>query len=78
MRKFVVIFLLDDCKSNAFWFLFRNYVNDMLLLHADDTDDEDLEILLVDAFCKQPSSTELGYIINLESVDEQVCIDLFR
>ena len=40
--------------------------------------DEDIEILLVDALSKIPSSVELGFKIDLESLDEQTCIDLFR
>ena len=49
----------------------------MLLLHSFDTEDEDIEILLVDALSKIPSSVELGFKIDLESLDEQTCIDLF-
>ena len=40
--------------------------------------DEDIEILLVDALSKIPSSVELGFKIDLESLDEQTCIDFFR
>ena len=50
----------------------------MLLLHSFDTEDEDIEILLVDALSKIPSSVELGFKIDLKSLDEQTCIDLFR
>ena len=50
----------------------------MLLLHAFDTDDEDIEILLVDALSKVPSSVDIGFKIDLESLDEQTSIDLFR
>ena len=64
--------LLYEC------FLFRKYANDMLLLHAVDTEDEDIEILLVDALRKVPCSVDLGFKIDLESLDEQTCIDLFR
>ena len=48
----------------------------MLLLHSFDTEDRDIEILLVDALSKIPSSVELGFKIDLESLDEQTCIDL--
>ena len=50
----------------------------MLLLHAVDTEDEDIEILLVDALRKVLCSVDLGFKIDLESLDEQTCIDLFR
>ena len=50
----------------------------MLLLHADDTGDEDIEIFLIDALNKVPLSSDFDFKINLESVDEQACIDLFR
>ena len=50
----------------------------MLLLHSLDTEDEDIEILLVDALSKIPSSVELGFKIDLDSLDEQTCIDFFR
>ena len=50
----------------------------MLLLHADDAEDEDIEVLLVDALSRVPSSADYGFKINLESLEEQVCIDLFR
>lgn len=50
----------------------------MLLLHAFDTEDKDIEILLVDALSKVPPSVDLGFKIYLESLDEQTCIDLFR
>ena len=50
----------------------------MLLLHADDTENEDIEIFLIDALNKVPLSSDFGFKINLESVDEQACIDLFR
>ena len=50
----------------------------MLLLHAFDTDDEDIEILLVDALSKVPSSVDIGFKIDLESLDEQTSIDLLR
>ncbi|XP_068708323.1 uncharacterized protein [Montipora foliosa] len=56
----------------------RKYTNDMLLLHASDTDDEDIEILLVDALSKVPSSVDIGFKIDLENLDEQTSIDLFR
>ena len=42
-------------------FLFRKYANDMPLLHAVDTEDEDIEILLVDALRKVPCSVDLGF-----------------
>ena len=35
----------------------------MLLLHSFDTEDEDIETLLVDALSKIPSSVELGFIV---------------
>ena len=44
-----------------------------MLLHAVDT-----EILLVDALHKVLCSVDLGFKIDLESLDEQTCIDLFR
>ena len=50
----------------------------MLLLHSLDTEDEDIEILLVDALSKILCSVELGFKIDLESLDEQTCIDFFR
>ena len=50
----------------------------MLLLHAFDTDDEDIEILVVDALSKVPSSVDIGFKIDLENLDEQTSIDLFR
>lgn len=50
----------------------------MMLLHADDPEDEDLENLLVDALCHEASSVSFAFKINLESNDEQVCINLFR
>jgi hypothetical protein len=50
----------------------------LLLLHADDPQDEDIEILLVDAIIKQPKSVCGAFKINLESFEEQECIDLFR
>ena len=50
----------------------------MLLLHAVDTEDEDIEILLVDALRKVPCNVDLGFKIDLESLDELTCIDLFR
>ena len=50
----------------------------MLLLHAFDTENEAIEVLLVDASSKVPSSVDLGFKIDLESPDEQTCIDLFR
>jgi len=41
-------------------------------------DDEDFEILLVDALCKEPSPAMLGFKINLDSLEEQTSIELFR
>lgn len=66
--------LYAKCNSD----LFRKHVNDMMLLHADDPEDEDLENLLVDALCHEASSVSFSFKINLESIDEQVCINLFR
>ena len=50
----------------------------MLLLHSFDTEDDDIEIVLVDVLSKIPSSVELGFKTDLESLDEQTCIDHFR
>ena len=45
----------------------------MLLLHAFDTENEDIEVHLVDALSKVPSSVDLGFKIDLVSP-----IDLVR
>ena len=41
-------------------------------------DDEDLEILLLDALTQEPSSADFGFKINLESLAEEMCIEYFR
>ena len=66
------MFFLYECS------FVRKHANDMLLLHSFDTEDEDIEILLVHALSKILSSVELGFKIDLESLDEQTCIDFFR
>lgn len=50
----------------------------MLLLYTADMDDDDFDILLVDALYKEPSPATLGFKINLDSLEEQTSIELFR
>lgn len=52
----------------------------MLLLYAADMQDmqDELEILLLDALSKEPSQNKVGFKINLETLEEQTCIELFR
>ena len=60
----------------------RRNVNDLLLcLLAEDSGDEhdeDTEILLVDALSKEPFPFSKGFKIDLNKIDEQRSIDLFR
>ena len=57
---------------------YRNYSDEMLLHYAADMDDEDFEILLVGALCKEPSRAMFGFKINVDSLEEQTSIELFR
>ena len=41
-------------------------------------DDDDFEILHVDALCKEPSPAMFGFKINVDSLKEQTSIELFR
>ena len=64
--------------ANLFLLFSRKYAGEMLLLSTTDMDDEDFEILLVDALCKEPSPAMFGFKINLDSLEEQTSIELFR
>ena len=61
---------------NLLLLLYRKYADEMFLLYAADKDDDD--ILLVDALYKEPSPATFGFKINLDSLDEQMSIELFR
>lgn len=63
---------------NLLLLLYRKYADEMLLLYAADKDDDDFDILLVDALYKEPSPATFGFKINLDSLDEQMSIELFR
>ena len=46
----------------------------MLPLRAFDTEDENIEIILLGALSKVPSNVDLGFKIDLERLDEQTFI----
>ena len=50
----------------------------MFLLRAFDTQDENIEIILLYALNKVPSNVDLGFKIDLERLDEQTFIYLLR
>ena len=50
----------------------------MLLLYATDMDDDDFDILLVDALYNEPSPAMFGFKINLDSLEQQMSVELFR
>ena len=63
---------------NLLLLLYRKYADEMLLLYAADKDDDDFDIMLVDVLCKEPSPATFGFKINLDRLDEQMSIQLFR
>ena len=63
---------------NLLLLLYRKYADEMLLLYAADEDDDDFDILLVDTLYKEPSPATFGFKSNLDSLDEQMSIELFR
>ena len=83
--RFVVTFFISICSFFA-WICsvafrltkFQICYSEMLLLYAADKDDDDFDILLVDALYKEPSPATFGFKINLDSLDEQMSIELFR
>lgn len=59
---------------NLLLLLYRKYADEMLLLYTADMDDDDFDILLVDALYKEPSPATFGFKINLDSLEEtDVC-----
>ena len=67
-------------KKFLYFSLFqRRTIDDLLLLSAvEEEEDSDVETLLLDLVAKEPRPFQSSFRIDLESLDDQECINLFR